>query len=56
MHRYAVWPSWSSVAGPNQDYLPAVERETKSALDEAHYTSLEEAVKDARTEIEHREK
>jgi hypothetical protein len=33
-----------------------VEREIKLALEEAHYTSLEEAVKDARTEIEHREK
>jgi hypothetical protein len=42
--------------GSEQINWPAVERDTKSALDEAHYTSLDEAVKDARTEIEHREK
>lgn len=56
MHLYAVCPNWQSIAGADQIYLPAVEREIKVALDEGKFTSLEEAVKEARSEVEHREK
>jgi hypothetical protein len=36
--------------------LVAVEREIQTTLSDAHYSSLEEAVKDAKSEIEIREK